>query len=371
MATRTLPAFLVTLPALRVLIADACGLTELPPSLSQLTRLHTLSVRFNALRALPSWICRLEQLETLAVDGNPFHFTWSKVISPIVARPPGGALLERRGTQATQASSIVTSSEGGRTHDSARSSLASSVGGPLARSLERPPGLSSPPPTVPDLKNVASKASLRSVSATQPFTSAPHSFINTSESIPSSPAPGQHSFSTPPPASAPHVSLAEAQARLRHQSDRVASPAFSQSVPPTPPSATDSASSTSKKWSSKIFKKAGARLRSGSSSSRPGMESRGYSEPITKAEESEVQATPPLPKIRSRVLSRPGKLPPALALKEEERNMGKRRSFLQLDTSPVLGGEIMSTSPLPASPVDAKAGLRSVMAYLRDLEDLR
>ncbi|ORY42449.1 hypothetical protein BCR35DRAFT_41254 [Leucosporidium creatinivorum] len=371
MATRTLPAFLATLPALRVLIADACGLTELPSSLSQLTRLHTLSIRFNALRALPSWICRLEQLETLAVDGNPFHFTWSKVISPIVARQPG-AQLERRGTQATQASSVVGSSEeGGRTHESARSSLASSVGVPLARSLELPPGLSSPPPpSVPDLRSVASKASLRSVSATQPFTSPPPSFTNISESLPASPIPGQHSFSTPPPASAPHVSLAEAQARLRHQSDRIASPALSQSVPPTPPSATDSASSSSKKWSSKIFKKAGARLRSGSSSSRPGMESRGYSEPITKAEESEVQATPPLPKIRSRVLSRPGKLPPALALKEEERNMGKRRSFLQLDTSPVLGGEVMSTSPIPASPVDTKAGLRSVMAYLRDLEDL-
>lgn len=387
LATRTLPPFLATLPALRVLLADQCGLVDLPASLSQLSRLHTLSVRGNKLRALPSWLCRLEGLECLRVEGNPWQFQWSKVVAPLMG---GGKPV------------AVQNDAGGTAEASARSSLASSVtststGGPLTRSMELPPGLASPPapllpllplpasapptttspsvaaePLSPPLKPTKSNTSLRNA-----FLNASHSFLasSTTESLPASPTPGQHSFSTPPPSSAPVV-----DGRTRHQSEGVG-----MGTPTTTPTDNSTVSgsgekATGKKWSSKIFKKAGARLRSGSSS-RPGSGAlsgneggRGYSEPLpgaTIASLAAAEGTALSLGGRKRVLSRPGKLPPSLALREEERGLGKRRSFLLLNNDEALLGSVGGAEVALANPVDHQAALRSVMAYLRDLDDLR
>lgn len=85
---RVLPVFLSHLVALRVLIADATGISTLPDSLSVLDHLHTLSIRRNKLHALPSWLCLLPLLQELYLDGNPFQGPWQALVDPLLSKVP-------------------------------------------------------------------------------------------------------------------------------------------------------------------------------------------------------------------------------------------------------------------------------------------
>lgn len=89
---RVLPVFLSHLVALRVLIADATGISTLPDSLSALDHLHTLSIRRNKLHALPSWLCLLPLLQELYLDGNPFQGPWQALVDPLLSKVPATPL---------------------------------------------------------------------------------------------------------------------------------------------------------------------------------------------------------------------------------------------------------------------------------------
>ncbi|KAK4052519.1 hypothetical protein OIO90_004286 [Microbotryomycetes sp. JL221] len=78
-----LPDWLGELTNLRMLIADETGLSLLPSTLVGCNKLHTLSIRRNLLKSLPSWLHRLRGLETLAIDGNPWHDKWFKIVEPV------------------------------------------------------------------------------------------------------------------------------------------------------------------------------------------------------------------------------------------------------------------------------------------------
>ena len=47
------------------------GLTQLPPSLSQLSQLQRLYLANNQLATLPAWLGQLTELQLLVLDGNP------------------------------------------------------------------------------------------------------------------------------------------------------------------------------------------------------------------------------------------------------------------------------------------------------------
>ncbi|KAF8585852.1 hypothetical protein K439DRAFT_1632325 [Ramaria rubella] len=86
---RALPVWISSLEGLRVLIADATGITTLPHELISLRALNVLSIRRNKLMALPAWLSRLPALERLEVEGNPFQGPWKMLLAPLInARPP-------------------------------------------------------------------------------------------------------------------------------------------------------------------------------------------------------------------------------------------------------------------------------------------
>lgn len=89
---RVLPVFLSYLVSLRVLIADATGVSTLPDSLCGLDRLHTLSVRRNRMHSLPSWLCLLPSLQELYLDGNPFQGPWQALVEPLLSKAPASPL---------------------------------------------------------------------------------------------------------------------------------------------------------------------------------------------------------------------------------------------------------------------------------------
>ncbi|KAF8474305.1 hypothetical protein JB92DRAFT_1904343 [Gautieria morchelliformis] len=85
---RALPVWLAGLEGLRVLIADATGITTLPPELASLRALNVLSIRRNKLMALPAWLSRLPALERLEIEGNPFQGPWQALLAPLIATRP-------------------------------------------------------------------------------------------------------------------------------------------------------------------------------------------------------------------------------------------------------------------------------------------
>ncbi|KAG8905499.1 hypothetical protein FRB99_008844 [Tulasnella sp. 403] len=80
---RSLPHWLAELANLRVLIADATGISIIPGELARLNGLRTLSVRRNRLHSLPSWLCLLTNMEWLLVDDNPFLEPWKHLLDPL------------------------------------------------------------------------------------------------------------------------------------------------------------------------------------------------------------------------------------------------------------------------------------------------
>lgn len=72
---------------LRVLLADSCGLRGLPRTFANLERLQVLSIRNNFLTHIPSWVHRLALLEILLVQDNTFHRTWREITTLLVDSP--------------------------------------------------------------------------------------------------------------------------------------------------------------------------------------------------------------------------------------------------------------------------------------------
>lgn len=82
-----LPRHLAQLRSLRVLAANDCDLFDLPHSLAPLTNLRDLSLRDNHLTALPLWLCHLTNLEVLLVDNNKFVAPWDGLVQPLLRHP--------------------------------------------------------------------------------------------------------------------------------------------------------------------------------------------------------------------------------------------------------------------------------------------
>ncbi|GAA5837625.1 hypothetical protein JCM11251_002028 [Rhodosporidiobolus azoricus] len=396
LATGTLPSFLGTLPSLNVLLADNCNISSLPNSLAQLSRLRALHLRNNKLRMLPSWLCRLSALEALLVDGNPFHWQVNHLVRPLFVV---GAI--KPGEEVGVESAPVT-----------RGAIPAPSNVPPSRSMSPAPSTS--------LRNMGSPLSILPSLAPSPYSSpiventisppigSPAFFRSTSAT------PIYQKFSSPPPATpalAPMpIDLDQVERKLekaRQTSEEVQPAASAVSLPAlsppvlsplavtTPPMSATSMATTfasiggegkeggvkeKKKWTKKLMKKvSGARMRSGSTAStRPGQldaDARTFSAPITRAEESEAEERASSRfgsfgrKKKNTSKSRAG-----LALSGDRTAPlpQKRRSFLLLDSfpSPRSATSRDLPSPTPQHEHDHAAALRSVLAYLRDLDDL-
>ncbi|GAA5861561.1 hypothetical protein JCM8547_008073 [Rhodosporidiobolus lusitaniae] len=394
LATGTLPSFLGTLPALRVLLADECNLSTLPSSISQLSRLMTLTLRDNKLRALPSWLCRLEALEALLVDRNPFHFQLHHLVRPLFVE---GAVRPTPEVDSPLPASRAVSPAPAPFRSVSGLSPNSSFSGSISRP-PLPPGLAdSPPGSNPTSPPVASPAFFRSTSGT----------------------PVYEKWSTPPPSrnASAQIDLGEIQAELeraKHASESavatsaaetaslmlpavlsplaLTSPPLSAAASTTTfamissgsegvdglPAATGGTGKEKKKGSlMKLMKKvSAARMRSGSQS-RPGAldpDSRTYSQPVTREEESAAEEltskggrfgslgrkkkNKPRPSAETLLHGQRGPPPPQ-----------KRRSFLMLDAFNSPRSSTPGDLPSPTTESHA-AAVKSVLAYLRDLDDL-
>ncbi|GAA5895216.1 hypothetical protein JCM6882_006617 [Rhodosporidiobolus microsporus] len=394
LATGTLPSFLGTLPSLNVLLADNCNLSSLPNSLAQLSRLRALHLRNNKLRMLPSWLSRLGALEALLVDGNPFHWQIHHLVRPLfvdgAVKPPA---VDHQAVESAPVTRAVTPAPQSVRSMSPlpTSSLIGSPPLPLAASLSASPYAS---PVVENTISppVGSPAFFRSTAATP---------IYNKWSSPPSATPS----SAPAPIDLDQVERELERARQAAEAaltgaSAVSSPALSPPVLSplaigTPPmSATSAGTSFSaggaageakeggkekKKWTKKLMKKvSGARMRSGSTAStRPGQlesDSRTYSAPITRAEESEAEEKTSRFGSFGRKKKSSSKTRGGIVLHGERAAPipQKRRSFLLLDSfpSPRSATPRDLPSPTPQHEHDHKAALRSVLAYLRDLDDL-
>ncbi|KAM0789145.1 hypothetical protein ACM66B_003198 [Microbotryomycetes sp. NB124-2] len=266
---RHLPDWIGQCSELRMLVADEVGLCALPDSLLGLSKLHTLSVRRNCLQCLPSWLHRL-RLETLAVDGNPWHPRWAKIVTPVLrSRVPA---IDREGRRLSGADQSLL---------------------PSALVMEPETSLGSI-----QLDSVASS---------------PRVSLNASDVVTSSPA-----YSAQP--------IVESPTDLENRLNALVSPPL---TPPTPETGT-----VGRKTLKGLFK----RMRSGSSAaSRPAPQSR------TQSNQS---------------LQR---------LVREEASRSKRASFLSLDpVLPISAKQAVKQT----TPQEVQIGLRSFLAYLRDLDTL-
>ncbi|BGP39457.1 hypothetical protein JCM10449v2_003407 [Rhodotorula kratochvilovae] len=350
LATGTLPSFLGTLPALHVLLADSCNLSTLPSSLAQLSRLHTLTLRNNRLRTLPAWLARLGALETLLVDDNPFHWQVQSVVRPLFITPGDGADAATPLSRVGSPLPLPIAPEGATSVPLASPSpfFRSAAGTPIFNAFSTPP--LGAPPLVPSPPELA--AALESVRADL------HAWE-------ASPVP------TPAPFAAAEASPG---------------PSLPASPPPEPEQGDKK--DKQRKWGRLLKKVSGTRLRSGSKPPlpavplRPGAldpDLRTYSQPVTRGEESEAE-------LKS---SGGGRMFGSVGRKMKKRSKDpsfaaaglalhgartappqKRRSFLLLDA--FASSPQSATAPsLPAAPPqDHSAALRSVLAYLRDLDDL-
>ncbi|GAA5991816.1 hypothetical protein JCM10908_002218 [Rhodotorula pacifica] len=300
LATGVLPTFLGTLPALNVLLADDCNIASLPDSLAQLTRLHTLTLRNNRLRTLPAWISRLTALDQLLIDGNPFHWQIHNLVRPLLAHagvsePASPVEPVRPGRQRSR--SILSPPLGPLRTESSPIVTSLSIVGAL-----EPPAVVSPP--------LASPALFRSAAGTP---------------VPEDPS--------------------ETPSRAR-----------ADSFGPQYEEASDSATNNKdkRKWGRLLKKVSTGRLRSASSASKRAPTQRTVSQPVTRDEESDVEAASAKTGMfgtgssRSRTKSRP--------------RAAKRQSFLALKA---FGG----VDP-PSAAASSAHALESVMSYLRDLDDL-
>ncbi|GJN89431.1 hypothetical protein Rhopal_002411-T1 [Rhodotorula paludigena] len=386
-ATGTLPAFLGALPALTLLLADECNLTTLPSSLASLGRLHTLALRNNRLKALPAWLARLGALETLLVDGNPFHWQFQSVIRPLLCAPLADALPTP--SPALAPASVPVSR---------RPSLAPSP-------HLTPASLAPSPRPMPTSLSPDSAALI-----TSPPLASPAPFFRSTSATPI-----YHAFSSPPS----QVDLVEAfnasvsSGRDRHASGSVqasvtASPLMSPAVSPpmsppmSPPlgpspalSGSESAAATGEKrekrtWGRLLKKVSASRLRSSSNASKPPLvppppvrpgaleaESRTFSQPVTRGEESDAERGGGRMfgsvgrKGKRRIGStRNSAVEGSMALHgERTAPVSKRRSFLLLDACVAPPSPRGPSAPSKA-PQDYSNALQSVLAYLRDLDDL-
>ncbi|GAA6008333.1 uncharacterized protein JCM10292_005536 [Rhodotorula paludigena] len=386
-ATGTLPVFLGTLPALALLLADECNLTTLPSSLASLGRLHTLALRNNRLKALPAWLARLGALETLLVDGNPFHWQFQSVIRPLLCAPLADALPTP--SPALAPASVPVSR---------RPSLAPSP-------HLTPASLAPSPRPMPTSLSPDSAALV-----TSPPLASPAPFFRSTSATPI-----YNAFSSPPS----QVDLVEAfkasvsSGRDRHASGSVqasvtASPLMSPAVSPpmsppmSPPlgpspalSGSESAAATGekrekRKWGRLLKKVSASRLRSGSNASKPPLvpppplrpgaleaESRTFSQPVTRGEESDAE------RGGGRMFGSVGKkgkrrfgstrnsaVEGSMALHgDRTAPVSKRRSFLLLDAFVAPPSPRGPSAPSKA-PQNYSNALQSILAYLRDLDDL-
>ncbi|GAA5884380.1 hypothetical protein JCM16303_003661 [Sporobolomyces ruberrimus] len=350
LATSTLPSFLGTLTSLLVLIADSCGLSSLPSSLSHLTRLHTLAIRDNRLRAVPSWLSRLDSLEVLLIDGNPLHWQYQNLVQPLLTS------LSDSPEQIQQASD--------------RSTTASPM----------PPALGPVSHSVP-ASRARSPSSQLLHSSTSSFSIPP--------GLADSPTVGSFSLTSPDPGSFPasapphQISFDELSPPLLDRGEQPL-PSPSTIVPSPGPSSLHDAPAdsqngtggggTKKSWG-RLFKKVST---SRMNLKRPGAlepETRTFSEPVTRAEGSQAEdksgglfgsrktfrkksSRPPVPQAVA-----------ALSTPSTPKSI-KRRSFLVLDTYKNSSESASLRQLASPTPPNHQVALRSVLAYLRDLDDL-
>ncbi|GAA5926163.1 hypothetical protein JCM3775_005220 [Rhodotorula graminis] len=407
LATGNLPSFLGTLPALNVLLADSCNLSTLPSSLAQLGRLHTLTVRGNRLRSLPAWLARLGALDTLLVDDNPFHWQVQNVVRPLFVQP---------GAAARDADLAVPSSRLGSPlpplpHEpSSSTSPASRRGSPLP-----PPPINTTAPSPP----LASPPTFHSMAGTPIFAAFSTPPLAASGVVPSGPElaaalesvhddlrgwdASSGTFPSLTPALTPSLTPAFTPAltpALVESLPAVGLPVAATSPPP-PPEPEVSEKKDKRRWNRLLKKVSGTRLRSGSKPPppsvplRPGAlvaDSRTFSQPVTRGEESEVEgkATEGSSSVAGggagarmfgsvgRKLKKRSKDPSLAATGTALHGArtappSKRKSFLLLDAFSSSPAGLVAPSTLSSptvAPQNHSAALRSVLAYLRDLDDL-
>ena len=407
LANGILPSFVsAALPALEVLIADSCALTALPFTLAPL-RLHTLSLRLNQLKALPSWLCKLP-LEQLLLDGNPFGPRWLDLVQPLMQRPVPGlglapwAALPPSPSRAamlidTPAVSSTCDSPATSEFPAIPASPSLDVAADLSASLRRlspldvgsPAFVASPmsfasPPWSPLSPTTSASEALHSAAQLEDVHRVSHVELRQRQSTSSAARAGSVSRSTTTTTPASATTSPAQPARPRAGS--LASNAFDAST-----------------WSKKFLKKVSIKTRSASAlpaSKEPGPARPEFmsaaSEPVLRlagaaagagqADPSDVDE-PPAPSrpvtpslkssassiFRARKMSRPGK-PAGLKVRDGEGRQPKRQSFLQLDLAggPSLDSLVKATGGAiePAAGMDRKTALRTLLGYLRDLDDL-
>ncbi|GAA6057360.1 hypothetical protein JCM3770_005725 [Rhodotorula araucariae] len=364
LATGTLPSFLSTLPALHVLLADMCNLSSLPSSLAQLGRLHTLTLRNNRLRTLPAWLARLDALETLLVDGNPFHWQVQSIVQPLFAATSAAAVP---GSEADAATPL------------------SRTGAPPLPLATSPPFASPEPPYrsvsttgTPIFNAFATPPLLAASSALAPLAPSPPELAAALESVRAADVRARDDAALP--------ALGEAEAASGAATPALVAAADAGAASPPPESDFGAVGDKKEKqrgWGRLLKKVSGTRLRSGSKPPppmpmpmpmplpllRPGAlepELRTYSQPVTRGEESEAESKSG---GRGRMFGSVGRKMKKRSKDPSPAMPQKRRSFLLLDAfapSP----QSATARAFPAAPRDHSAALRSVLAYLRDLDDL-
>ncbi|GAA5911602.1 hypothetical protein JCM8208_005688 [Rhodotorula glutinis] len=399
LATGTLPSFLGTLPALNVLLADSCNLSTLPTSLAQLGRLHTLTVRGNRLRSLPAWLARLAALDTLLIDENPFHWQVQSVVRPLFVQPAAA-----RDVDLAVPSSRLGSPLPPLPHDpSAVTAPASRRGSPLP-----PPPGNTTAPSPP----LASPPTFHSMAGTPIFAAFSTPPLAATGVVPSGPElaaalesvhddlrgwdASSGAFPALTPALTPSLTPAFTPAltpALVESLPAVGLP-LAASSPPPPPEPEVNDKKDKRKWRGLLKKVSGTRLRSGSKPPppsvplRPGAlvaDSRTFSQPVTRGEESEVEVKAGEGSSTARMFGSVGR-----KLKKRSKDPSsavagtalhgartappsKRKSFLLLDgfsSSPTGLAAPSTLSAATVAPQSHSAALRSVLAYLRDLDDL-
>lgn len=351
-------------------------------------------MRGNRLRALPTWLARLGALETLLIDDNPFHWQLQSVVRPLFVQPSAAGEADlatpvsRLGSPPpplAQESSPVLATPVSRRGSplppppidttapspplASPPTFHSMAGTPIFAAFSTPPlGAGGPPPTGPELA-----AALESVHADLRGWDASSGM-----------------FPALTPALTPSLTPAFTPALTPALVDSLPTPPPLPASPPPPPEPEANDKKDKRKWGRLLKKVSGTRLRSGSKPPppsvplRPGAldaDSRTFSQPITRGEEYEVEGK--ADSVGGRMFGSVGR-----KLKKRSKDPSfaaaglalhgartapptKRRSFLLLDafsssptglSAPNAGGSV--------APQDHSTALRSVLAYLRDLDDL-
>ncbi|KAH8921149.1 hypothetical protein BT69DRAFT_356469 [Atractiella rhizophila] len=371
-----LPSFLNRITSLRVLMADKCGLITLYNDLSDLQNLHTISLNDNALRALPAWLCQLASLEHLFLDGNAFQSEWQKLIRPVLLRRD-----ERSNSTNTDFASFPSSNT--------MSSASSISDGSISQ------GEQSPPPSSGYLEKPASPARSRLMSFGRAKARPELPSVASSPSIERMPAPQPKrmrsygdmdlNLSTSSVGSSPRESMIEVNSQLSSGANSPIAPSASirslnNSIPSTPsPLASvqpitfegDEGDKDGKKRKWGFLKKMSMTTMNKHPEPRSARPHRHNDEGRTASDSS--SSYPRSARGNGSLLGRPraGNRNSQLIV-EETKTLNKRRSFL------LLHNNTRAVTPEPATPdassdsnvVDYKAGLKAIIAYLQDLNDL-